>query len=485
MKTYLPLLLLLSTTLCSQHFLRILEDDIVTEDKCKSQGKKYQTKIEYQCKTGNSVFRVEKEADCKKGTWTKNEVCSAPEIPVEQCSGKPTFTTAVAAIEPKCELNGQLILGITKQEECVKKLVWMKGDCSFGQATDETACKNTIGEWTPTGDEAGTCSEKDGTMTRDECEEIHGVFTPNTDSIGTCSFGTATKKNECETSAKWSATDDSLGKCTTTESNKKESECTGGAKWEKTDDSLGKCTTTESNKKESECTDGKTWEKTDDSLGNCKTTTGTNKKKSECTSGTNWEKDDNTLGTCTDGSTTTKSKCEGTVGKWSAKAESQGTCSFGGKTTKAECENTKAIFESTSETTGTCTAYGKTPKSVCIATKGVWTPGEEHCSVKGVSYDLCQGETEPSFTPGEDGSPATCKLGDIVIAGRTNQTACIEELKKLDNGTCSNKEVLKKEDCESEPGKPEAVTVGECVENSGSKYLKAISLSLLLVSLIL
>ena len=118
---------------------------------------------------------------------------------------------------------------------------------------------------------------------------------------------------------------------------------------------------------------------------------------------------------------------------------------------KSECEETKGKFTSIDSTVGTCIAPKKTKQGDCIAATANWTPATSgHCSVKGVTKELCQGTTKPTFIPGSGPSAGTCKFVDINITGKTTQSTCEVQLQIEDKGTCSNVGV-KKEDCEKEP----------------------------------
>ena len=133
MKSNLALLFITIITINSNPFVRKLA---VTEESCKKAGKDYKEAIPAQCKTGNTIFEVSKESDCKKGTWTGKEdgVCSgtaSPALTKNNCKGTPYYQIKV--YNPLCTVGDQVIKEGITQKECedffngqIKNVMFMK-----------------------------------------------------------------------------------------------------------------------------------------------------------------------------------------------------------------------------------------------------------------------------------------------------------------------------------------------------------------------
>ena len=222
MKRQLLLLFIFSNILCTP-FLKKLEE--VTEESCQKEGKKYQETITYKCKTGKSVFTVAKEGDCKTGTWTKTEKCSASEVPVENCDGTPEFTPAKEAVSASCKL-GDIDIPFTSKTDCETELEWHEAKCSIDGVTDsndctsvgswtpsgtctistinnKTTCEGTKGAWSSPGDTSGNCTI---TIIEDEttCTSTNGQWkTSEGETEGTCSIAAKATKTKCATVGQW------------------------------------------------------------------------------------------------------------------------------------------------------------------------------------------------------------------------------------------------------------------------------------------
>ena len=197
----------------------------------------------------------------------------------------------------------------------------------------------------------------------------------------------------------------------------------------------------------------------------------------ECTKTSGvWTPSDDAKGTCTIGTETTKSACESTTLQWNVDAEGNGSCSDGTEKTKNECEETHGVFSLTEKDKGSCSISGKTDKDSCESAKGEWI--DEHCSVTQFnSVETCKGT--PKFT-----KKGECKLGETVISSRITRDTC-EVALKVEEASCSNKEVKKQADCEAEATATQ-VKVGECGDDisSNSNFLKAINFALFAICLL-
>ena len=172
MKNQFLLISLFSVILCSQPFLRNL-DDTVTKESCEKEGKKFQEAVPATCKIANYVIEVEKESDCKSGTWDEQEGClNAPEIENEDdCKGTPTFTPGSQTIPASCKLNGVTIsLSEMSEDNCNNAVKWNKASCSTDSTLTETQCKEKKGEWI-----AASCSSN-STLTETQCNEKKGEW---------------------------------------------------------------------------------------------------------------------------------------------------------------------------------------------------------------------------------------------------------------------------------------------------------------------
>ena len=195
MKHQLLLLVLFSMIFCSP-FLRKIEE--VTKESCKTLGKEYKTTDKFNCTTGGSSFIVDKQEDCKSGTWTQTAECSATEIATAQCSGTPTFTTT--ATSESCMLGDEEITTLSTKATCEVALVWNEGKCSKSDIKNENTCTGTQGVWTPSDDAQGSCTTAEGTQTttKSACDTANGVFSLTETNKGTCSISGKTDKDKCE-----------------------------------------------------------------------------------------------------------------------------------------------------------------------------------------------------------------------------------------------------------------------------------------------
>ena len=203
MKSKLLLLFLFSVIFCSQPFLRKL-DEAVTEESCKAKKKKFQAAVPAKCKFGETEVIVEKESDCKKGTWTDTERCTAGEIKVkDNCKGVPEYTAAVEAVAATCTLEGYgKITNFKDENDCQQTLEWVGGICDGAAQKEKGDCENE--KWT-----SGICI--DNTKTSDDCGDLisaAGVCidaskktsddcTDGTWSEGVCSVSEITSKDKC------------------------------------------------------------------------------------------------------------------------------------------------------------------------------------------------------------------------------------------------------------------------------------------------
>ena len=176
MKTQLLLISLFSFILCSQPFLRKLEDT-VTEASCKAQGKKYQEAVASQCKIADLVLEGKEEKDCKKGEWKEGTGhCTAKEITIEgDCKGIPEFTAGAEKIKT-CKLGEEEIKDTTlsaSKDACEKKLVWTEGKCTKTEA-DKTKeeCDALSGTWTKTESSSERIRRTEETTDKGSCAYV-------------------------------------------------------------------------------------------------------------------------------------------------------------------------------------------------------------------------------------------------------------------------------------------------------------------------
>ena len=220
MKNQFLLISLFSVILCSQPFLRNL-DDTVTKESCEKEGKKFQEAVSSTCKIANYVIEVEKESDCKSGTWGEEEGClNAPEIENEDdCKGTPTFTSSKTT-PASCKLNGITInLSEMSESNCNNAVYWIAGSCDPDSSLSETQCKEKKGEWIAGSCDPDTlsetqCKEKKGewiagscdpdTLSEDECKQTKGEWTdPVDDQPGSCN-PSSLSEDECkQTKGTW------------------------------------------------------------------------------------------------------------------------------------------------------------------------------------------------------------------------------------------------------------------------------------------
>ena len=202
----------------------------------------------------------------------------------------------------------------------------------------------------------------------------------------------------------------------------------------------------------------------------------------DCTTKGTWTSaDSETVGTCNIAGKSTKTTCQSSFGEWSTTGDPNGSCTISGIDSEDTCKATQGTWKPNSETDGTCSISAKTPKSVCES-EGEWTDG--HCSVTQFNEkEKCKGKT-PTFNEAQP-AKEECKLGDIVIKSRTTKDTCQVELKVIESGSCSNKDVDNQSDCEAKATANE-VKVAECVgdKSSNSSFLKAMNFALVIICLL-
>ena len=247
MKSKLLLLFLFSVIFCSQPFLRKL-DEAVTEESCKAKKKKFQAAVPAKCKFGETEVVAEKETDCKKGTWSDTERCTADEIKKkENCQGVPEYTAAVEAVAATCTLEGYgTIKSFTGGEtDCEKTLEWVGGICESTPQSEQGDCTDE-GKWS-----SGICIDKTQTTqacgdgfvaaagvcistskkTETECNEASLTW-----STGVCSVSEITSKDKCTGTPVYNAgSEGDSAKCTakdgTSLNRKTEAECEVELEW--------------------------------------------------------------------------------------------------------------------------------------------------------------------------------------------------------------------------------------------------------------
>ena len=139
MRTQLLLVLVIIGICFNTNLQRKL--DTVTKDSCEKEGKLYQEAKSATCKTGNSIFNVAKEEDCKAGEWTDGS-CSLEEIKKEtDCKGNPVYTAAITEEDKLRSLSDATCITksgysikdstrLSNEDECKKELIWTSGKCS-------------------------------------------------------------------------------------------------------------------------------------------------------------------------------------------------------------------------------------------------------------------------------------------------------------------------------------------------------------------
>ena len=429
-------IVLISVILCSQPFLRKL-DDTVTEESCKNEGKKFQKAVSATCKVSDYIFDVDKKEECISGTWSKVDGCvDALEIEKkEECTGTPTFTEK-GSTEATCILNGVSIkLDPMSEANCEKTASWTEKSCSDNKSTTKETCENK-GTWTEK-----SCSDNKST-TKETCEN-KGTWTEKS-----CSDKTSTTKETCENKGTW--TD---GACSDKTSKTKEACTANASSWIEGICSDAAITT----KDDCEDAEGNSW-----TVGAC--SDGTTKNKNDCTTveGNSWIE-----GTCSDGTSTTKTDCEAAKNKWTDES-----CSDKISSTKTDCEAAKNKWTDESCSDGTSST-----KTACEAAKNKWT--DESCSFPQLTKAQCNGET-PTYTPAQ--TTGECKLGKIVLSSRTTKATCEVALNWGEVTVCSYKQIKTEKECNSKAEFNEG-TPAKCVESS-SNFLKTATFVFFIICLL-
>ena len=303
-------IVLISVILCSQSFLRKL-DDTVTEESCKNEGKKFQAAVSASCKVSDYVFDVKNEKECVIGTWSEIDGCeNALEIEKqEDCENTPTFTETGTSPE-SCTLNGvSITIAEMSKTKCETELDWTPAHCSDSKYTTKTDCEASKNTWTP-----GYCSVE-SLKNQTDCEASVNTWTP-----GYCSDSSLKNQTDCEASKNtWTP-----AHCTSDES-KNSTDC--GEDWV-----ADKCTD-DSKKNSDDCLAEKKGTWTDD-----KCSDDSKDNSVDCLAvkrGTWYE------GSCSVSQFTTEGECSGTP-TYTA-AQTTGVCKLGNivlssRTTQATCE---------------------------------------------------------------------------------------------------------------------------------------------------
>ena len=389
MKSQFLLISLFSVILCSQPFLRKLEDT-VTEASCESEGKKFQEAVSATCKVSNYVFEVKKEEDCKSGTWDDAEGCvDALEIEKkEDCTGTPTFTEK-GNTPATCTLNGVSInLDTMSEDNCRNAVKWNEAHCSDTTYKSSSDCTASKGTWKEahcsdtTYKNSSDCTASKGTWEEAHCPNgstdhtkcdgrwieascTDPVYTGGSDCTGvggtwnendsSCTNSTFTESSQCTSlNGNWSAAHCSDG--TTDKNNCKdtwiEASCTGTT--ETNLDTSEKCNAPRGTWNEASCTG--TTDTTLDSSDKCNAPRGTwyeascsvpqFKTQEKCT-GTPTYTPAQTTGECKSGeivlsSRTTKATCEVALTWGNVKV-----CSYKQLKTEAACKSKADFTEGT------------------------------------------------------------------------------------------------------------------------------------------
>ena len=177
MKAELVLFMVMIISINSYPFLRKLAD---TAESCKNAGKDYQEGKPAQCKTGNTVFEVSAESECKVGTWDGNEsgVCSgtaATPLTETTCKGTPTYSVSEKIKTPaSCKAGGKdvTLVGEITQKKCEDAVKWVDNSdkkCNV-EGISVSACESAQAKW------IADCKIGDdiliGSMTEAECTAI-------------------------------------------------------------------------------------------------------------------------------------------------------------------------------------------------------------------------------------------------------------------------------------------------------------------------
>ena len=149
MKAKLAILFITIISINSNPFVRKLA---VTEESCKKAGKDYKEAQPAQCKTGNTIFEVSKESDCKKGTWTGKEdgVCSgtaSPALTKNNCKGTPYYEVKeVTKSQSICKVGEEVIQQGATQEGCENSVQWTNKKCNV-DGIDVSSCTYAKPAW--------------------------------------------------------------------------------------------------------------------------------------------------------------------------------------------------------------------------------------------------------------------------------------------------------------------------------------------------